>query len=339
MSRCMPERLSRMFLVSTLVLSGCGEINKSTSQSEVPLLPTATVIDTDLGLSPVGLTPKAKQTTHKILTLEREVNLPSIVDGFPVFDADDPYYPWYRCNGGEKLFEPLMIPARTKLITPKPEEEPSFRLAEITSSPEEWQHQLAFNVTSLEGSSAARMQNMETAVKNLNGIIVEPFRLFSMNEALEPFTEEEGYTMGWGYTLEGEVPMFAGGICQLPSTLFKPALEAGMLIVSRHAHLYYSSRYEIWDATISESLDFTFRNLYDFPIQIRAEIQGQDLVMGIWSPEMIPYDQVNVEVLYNWLNDDGSREAAVKQVIVWGGRERVRDYYSHYIPKPTVSKP
>lgn len=341
MSRSSPEILSRLLIVSALTFGGCqsGEIERQTT-----LLPKATRIP-PITFTPwptFTATPELPTATPEItkFVLEKEMGLPEIISRFPVFDEKDPYYLWYRWNGGGKLFEPLAIPNGTVLLVPNPDQEPPLfpPLPEITVPPEKWEEELAVQTTSLKGSSVNRMQNIRTATNKLNGTIVEPLRLFSMIEAIGPFTEQEGYVMGWGYTPAGEVPMFAGGVCQLPSTLFKPAAEAGMLIIVRYAHSYYGPNYEAWDATVSEELDFTFRNLYRYPVQIRAQVneEKESLTIGIWSPFGSAYDRVQLETLYNRKNPDGSRDAAVRQKVSWVGRERERIYYSHYTPKPAA---
>lgn len=283
------------------------------------------------------------ETEIKRYVVKKETGLPEIAGLFPIFDEKDLYFPWYRWNGGERLFEPLAIPEGTILFVPVLGGEPLLfpPLPEISTPAETWENQLAVQTTSLEGSSDKRMQNIRTATEKLDGTIIEPFRLFSMRETLGPFTEQEGYVMGWGYTSEGEVPMFAGGICQLPSTLFLPAAKAGMLVILRYPHLYYGPNYGPWDATVSEDLDFTFRNLYRYPVQIRARVNEEEetLTVGVWSPFASVYEAVQLDTLYNRQNPDGTREAAVRQKVIMDGRVRIRDYYSRYLPKPSTPSP
>lgn len=283
----------------------------------------------------------------KMVIVSREARLVDIVEEakkqFSLLEGSDPYYPWYCLNGGQKFFNPELVPAGTEIFIP----EKGFllpSLPEVKTPPEKWEHQLATHTTSLEGSSPERNKNIKVATKKLNGVVVPPYKLFSTLSVLEPYTKEEGYVMGWGYTQKGEVPMFAGGICQLPSTLFKPSLAAGMLVVERRAHAYYSPRYGPWDATINEGgenlgepIDFTFRNLYDSPVQVRAEV-GKDeksLKIEIWSPQASPYQKVDLEVLYHTVKSEAEGGmAAVKQKVSLAGRARERIYYSQYQPKP-----
>lgn len=296
--------------------------------------PTLTPIGQGLGL-PTPLPTRvatAEFSRQETIELEKKTSIVEIAENHPRLDDSDPYYPWYRWNGGKKLFEPLAIPAGTVLTIPNHNLEPP-RLPEITNT-EEWEHSLSAHSTSLSGSSEKRLFNIELAVERLNGVIIEPYELFSVKKTIGPTDLSGGYVMGWGYLDGEEVPMEGGGVCQVSSTLFKPALEAGMLVVERYAHEFYSDRYGPWDATISPVLDFTLRNLYEFPLEIKAEIgDDQNLNIEFRAPREIPYDQIEVGILFNRELEDGFREASVSQRITYGGRFRIREYSSFYNPR------
>lgn len=129
--------------------------------------------------------------------------------------------------------------------------------------------------------------------------------------------------------------MLGGGICQIPSTLFKTALEVGMLAPQRIAHKFYSERYlPGFDATISDTFDLTIRSLCDFPFQIRAKIDSQQdaLVTSLWAPKSLPYKFVKAETVINnekW--NDGKIHAQVKQSVnLLSGQIRAKYYDSQY---------
>ena len=319
---------------SGLVLESCRkrapvETEKASTFAKVPA--PETLIPT--------LTPAPAETSQKTIVLAAETSLVNFAESYSQdFSADDPYYPWYCLNGGEKLFDPWAIPAGTSLLIPEKNKE---LLAQCQKEVKErdWQYMLAENSTSLGQSSEARLRNIRTAVYRLNGKVVIPYQLFSILAAIGPLTGQsqdgdEGYGWGFGYTGEGEVKMFAGGVCQVPSTLFKAVAQAGMLVVQRTAHLYYSANYGPWDATISEGVDFTFRNLFDFPVKIEAEIKENQVLTRIKSPQANPYDGITCETVYDRQNPDGSRDSLVRQTVVFKGRTRIREYPSHYEKKP-----
>ncbi len=94
------------------------------------------------------------------------------------------------------------------------------------------------------GSSASRVQNIETAASKFHGVLVAPGETFSMANALGDITLDNGYAEALiiigGQTIAG----VGGGVCQVSTTLFRAAFFAGMPIVERHAHAYRVYYYE-----------------------------------------------------------------------------------------------
>lgn len=296
--------------------------------------------------APERLTPTAERVIYPTptpteisqLVLEAEANLVDLAEKYPTLSFPDEYYPWYCLNGGEKLFDPWQIPQGTTLLIPGR----NLNLlgqCQTETKEEDWQFTLAENSTSLGKSSEARLRNIRTAVSRLDGAIVGPYELFSILKKIGPFTGEskngdEGYGQGMGYTDQGEIVMFAGGICQIPSTLFKTSAQAGMLVVQRTAHLYHWAGYGAWDATLSDAVDFTFRNLYAWPVKIEAKIKDNRLYTSIKSSQQSPYEKITIETVFDRENDDKSWDGLVKQTVLYHGRIRIREYPSHYQRKP-----
>lgn len=294
---------------------------------------------------PEKLTPTAEKVAYPTATpteifqlvLETEANLVNLAERYPTSAFPDEYYPWYCLNGGEKLFDPWQIPQGTTLLIPS--RNLNLLQCQTEGGELDWQYTLAENSTSLGKSSEARLRNIRTAVGRLNGTVVWPYQLFSIVKRIGPFTEEsrngdEGYGQGMGYTDQGEVAMFAGGICQIPSTLFKASAKAGMLVIQRTAHLYHWRGYGAWDATISDGVDFTFRNLYDFPIKIEIFLKDNRLFVAIKSPQSSPYEKIITETVYDRENADRSWNGLVSQTVIYKGRKRIREYSGHYQLKP-----
>lgn len=94
------------------------------------------------------------------------------------------------------------------------------------------------------GSDEARIQNIETAASQFHGLLVPPNATFSMAEAMDEITLDNGYTEALiiynGQTIEG----VGGGVCQVSTTLFRAAFFAGFPITERHPHAYRVSYYE-----------------------------------------------------------------------------------------------
>jgi vancomycin resistance protein YoaR len=110
--------------------------------------------------------------------------------------------------------------------------------------------------------TADRVQNLQLAVKLLDGTLVAPGGTFSLNEAVGPRTLERGFRVApviIGNEYEEEV---GGGTSQVATTVFNAAWEAGVKVLERNPHSLYISRYQLGrDATVNyPDLDLKFRN-------------------------------------------------------------------------------
>ena len=94
------------------------------------------------------------------------------------------------------------------------------------------------------GSSAARLQNIDTASKQFYGLLIPPNTTFSMGAAIGDINLDNGYAEALiiynGRTITG----VGGGVCQVSTTLFRAALYGGYPIVERHEHAYRVYYYE-----------------------------------------------------------------------------------------------
>lgn len=98
--------------------------------------------------------------------------------------------------------------------------------------------------TYFRGSSAERIQNIQTATARFHGLLVAPGQTFSMADALGDISLENGFQealiISNGRTIKG----VGGGVCQVSTTLFRTAFFGGYPIVERYAHAYRVSYYE-----------------------------------------------------------------------------------------------
>jgi len=94
------------------------------------------------------------------------------------------------------------------------------------------------------GSGSARVQNIQTAAAQFHGLLVPPNSTFSMADAMDDITLDNGYAEALiifnGQTIEG----VGGGVCQVSTTLFRAAFFSGFPITERHPHAYRVSYYE-----------------------------------------------------------------------------------------------
>ena len=132
------------------------------------------------------------------------------------------------------------------------------------------------------GSIAGRVFNIELASSRVNGVMVAPGDIFSFNESIGEISRKTGYTSAWiiskGRTVLGD----GGGVCQVSTTVFRSALDAGLPIVERNAHSYRVGYYEQdspvgIDATIySPSVDLRFKNDTPGYILISSEFNKEN---------------------------------------------------------------
>jgi vancomycin resistance protein YoaR len=156
--------------------------------------------------------------------------------------------------------------------------------------------------TSFNSGDVARSGNIKLAADTINGTILWPGEVFSMNQAVGPRTEEKGYGEA-KIIVNGElVPGLAGGICQATTTVYNAALLANLAIVERHPHSLKVGYIEgSRDATISGStLDLKFRNTTSAPIYIEAFTKTGTMTVNLYGTNDHPGQTVQIvsEVLY-----------------------------------------
>lgn len=122
---------------------------------------------------------------------------------------------------------------------------------------------VASGTSYFKGSSAARVHNIDVAAAKFEGLVVPPGEIFSFNQGVEDVSAANGFEDSliiWGDQTATGV---GGGVCQVSTTLFRAAYNAGLPIVERYNHGYIVGWYGEpgLDATIfTPSVDFRFRN-------------------------------------------------------------------------------
>lgn len=94
------------------------------------------------------------------------------------------------------------------------------------------------------GSSAERIQNIQTAASRFHGVMIAPGETFSMGDALGDVSLDNGFAEALiiygGRTIKG----VGGGVCQVSTTLFRTVFFGGYPVVERYSHAYRVSYYE-----------------------------------------------------------------------------------------------
>lgn len=140
--------------------------------------------------------------------------------------------------------------------------------------------------TSFKLSDPNRTGNIKIAAKSLDGTVILPGEVFSMNETLGPRVKSQGYKEAPVIVNGTLQPGLAGGICQVSSTLYNTALFANLQIVERRPHGLKVGYVDAGrDATISgDVIDLKFKNTYSAPLYIQAVVNGASISVNMYGP-------------------------------------------------------
>jgi vancomycin resistance protein YoaR len=134
--------------------------------------------------------------------------------------------------------------------------------------------------SSFSHSSEIRNHNVAKGAEIVNQILVAPGEEFSFIKNLGEVSSEVGFKKAY-VIKQGKTELdVGGGICQVSTTLFRAALNAGLDITERKAHAYRVSYYEEdskpgFDATVFiPKPDLRFINDTDNHILIQSRYDG-----------------------------------------------------------------
>lgn len=146
---------------------------------------------------------------------------------------------------------------------------------------------LGSHTTYYDENSGGRVRNVESGAMHLNGILLQPGDEQSANEAMEPYTEENGYAEAASYESNTVVQTMGGGICQVSTTLYNALLYAELEIVERYPHSMLVNYAEpSKDAAIADDvMDLVFKNNLDSPVYIEALWGEGTLTFNIYGKE------------------------------------------------------
>ena len=136
-------------------------------------------------------------------------------------------------------------------------------------------------------SSAGRAQNVRNGASKINGRVLYPGEQFSVYEAVNPFTAENGYELAGSYENGTTVQTYGGGICQVSTTLYNAVIRAELAIDERYCHSMIVSYVQpSMDAAIAGTYkDLKFTNNYDFPVYIEGYTSGMQITFTIYGEE------------------------------------------------------
>ncbi len=145
---------------------------------------------------------------------------------------------------------------------------------------------LGQGASNFSGSPSNRRKNIALGGNKVHQTLVAPGTDFSLLNALGEIDGAHGWLPELVIKGTQTVPEYGGGLCQIGTTVFRSALNAGLPITERRNHSYRVRYYEPagTDATIYDPApDFKFRN--DLPgwLLITQEKEADDIRFLIWG--------------------------------------------------------
>ena len=140
--------------------------------------------------------------------------------------------------------------------------------------------------TDFSGSPSNRIHNIDVGAARFNGVLIKPGEDFSFDDTLGNVDASTGYLPELVILKDKTVPEYGGGLCQVSTTAFRAALNAGLPILERAAHAYPVGYYKPYgvDATIYlPSPDLIFKNDTPGYILIQTRILDNKLYFDFYG--------------------------------------------------------
>lgn len=140
--------------------------------------------------------------------------------------------------------------------------------------------------SNFSGSPKNRRHNIAVGAKALNGVLIKPGEEFSLVKTLGATDAKAGYLPELVIKGNETVPEYGGGLCQIGTTAFRVALNAGLPITERKNHSYRVSYYEPagTDATIyNPRPDLKFINDTPAHLILQTRIEGDELIFELYG--------------------------------------------------------
>lgn len=152
---------------------------------------------------------------------------------------------------------------------------------------------LLASFTTYHNCCESRVTNIHVMADQLNGLVVQPGEVFSLNERLGPRLETDGYVPA-GILLNGELyccdhPLnIGGGTSQMATTLYNAVFRNGFEIIDHRPHSRYIDRYPLGiEATLGyPSPDIVFRNDTFTPLTILTSYTNTSITVDLFGDDL-----------------------------------------------------
>lgn len=133
--------------------------------------------------------------------------------------------------------------------------------------------------------AAYRLQNIHRAADLINGTLLKPGEVFSLNTIVGQRTAENGFAVGIIINNGKFAKDFGGGVSQVATTTFNAVFFAGLQDVEHRPHSFWISRYPAGrEATVAwGSLDLRFRNDSPNGVLVTATYTSSSVTVSMWG--------------------------------------------------------
>ena len=135
------------------------------------------------------------------------------------------------------------------------------------------------------GGDPNRIHNVQLVAHLVDGALIKPGATFSFNGTTGARTAAKGFLEA-PVIVNGELQTgLGGGVCQVSTTVFNAAYEAGLPITARTNHALYISHYPLGrDATVDyPDVDLKFVNDTGHWLLLRTWVGASSLVVGLYG--------------------------------------------------------
>jgi vancomycin resistance protein YoaR len=139
--------------------------------------------------------------------------------------------------------------------------------------------------TTIYGGIANRIHNVQLVSRLIDQTLIPPGAQFSFNRTTGERTPEKGFLEA-PVIINGELQTgLGGGVCQVSTTVFNAAYEAGLPIDTRTNHALYISHYpQGRDATVNyPDTDLRFRNDTKKWLLLRTFVGSSSLTVNLYG--------------------------------------------------------
>jgi vancomycin resistance protein YoaR len=139
--------------------------------------------------------------------------------------------------------------------------------------------------TTFYGGDANRIHNVQLVAQLIDRHMIAPHSTFSFNKTTGERNAAQGFVEA-PVIINGELKTgLGGGVCQVSTTVFNAAFEAGLPITSRTNHALYIDHYPLGrDATVNyPDTDLTFQNDSDHWILLRTIVGSSSLTVRLFG--------------------------------------------------------